>query len=103
MPRKKDPLADLLAPKVFKALGDPTRVGMLRWLALQGKAECTVNEVTEASSVSQSAVSRHLAVLRDAGILSSTRRGKEVFYRVNVEDLVVRLRRLADALESCCK
>ena len=94
-------LGSLLSPRLFKAMGDPTRIAILQWLA-DGRAECSVNEVTAACDVSQSAVSRHLSILRDAGILESTRRGKEVLYRVRVTHLVALLRRLADALESCC-
>ena len=99
--RNPDILGRLLSPRFFKALGDPTRVGILRWLA-QGRAGCTVNEVTAASAVGQSAVSRHLSILRDAGILEATRRGKEVCYQVRVQRLVAMLRELADALEACC-
>ena len=94
-------LPELLSPKFFKALGDPTRVGILLWLA-KGRRECTVSEVAAATTVSLSVVSRHLALLRDAGILGHEKRGKEVIYRVQVKELVGLLRKLADALESCC-
>ncbi len=47
-------------------------------------------------------VSRHLAMLRDAGILSAEKRGKEVYYTVRCEEVVGLLRRIADALEACC-
>ena len=102
MPKKKTPsLLELLSPQFFKALGDPTRVGILTWLAA-GRRECTVSEVAEACTVDTSVVSRHLRQLRDAGILSHERRGKEVFYQVRVDHLVRFLRQLADALERCC-
>ena len=94
-------LLDLLSPRFFKALGDPTRVGILTWLAA-GRRECTVSEVAEACTVDTSVVSRHLAHLRDAGILSNERRSKEVFYRVRAAHLVSFLRQLADAIERCC-
>lgn len=46
--------------------------------------------------------SRHLAILRDAGIVSAERRGKEVYYSICAPSLVETLRSLADAIEACC-
>ena len=53
-------------------------------------------------SVDLSVVSRHLKVLKEAGVLESVKRGKQVFYRARIPDLVAFLRRLADGLEACC-
>ncbi len=49
-----------------------------------------------------SVVSRHLATLRDAGVLQAERRGKEVFYTLKASSLVSTLRAIADAIETCC-
>jgi DNA-binding transcriptional ArsR family regulator len=50
-----------------------------------------------------SVVSRHLATLRDAGVLSSEKRGKEVYYTVRGNALVESLRAIANEIEECCK
>lgn len=47
-----------------------------------------------------SVVSRHLGILRDAGILEARKRGREVYYRVRIDQLTALLRNLADALEA---
>ena len=94
-------LRDLLVPKFFKALGDPTRVAVLAQLAEEG-CTCTVGQVASCLPVDLSVVSRHLGVLRDVGIVVAERRGKEVHYRVSYGALVSTLRQLADAIESCC-
>jgi DNA-binding transcriptional ArsR family regulator len=47
-------------------------------------------------------VSRHLAMLRDAGILNAEKKGKSVFYFVSYSALVGFLRSIADAIEACC-
>ncbi|MCP4248139.1 MAG: helix-turn-helix transcriptional regulator, partial [bacterium] len=47
-------------------------------------------------------VSRHLATLREAGVVEATKAGKEVHYRVCFTDLVSTLRQVADAIEACC-
>jgi len=94
-------LSELLTPKLFKALGDPTRVGILARLA-ESCGSCTVGRIAEGLPVDFSVVSRHLAVLRDAGIVEAERRGKEVHYQVRYQSLVSCLRQLADAIEACC-
>jgi len=96
-------LAALLRPDFYRALCDPTRLSILVWLAARREAS-SVSDVAGSGCcrVDLSVVSRHLAVLRDAGILESARRGKEVLYRVRTERIVQTLRDLADAIETCC-
>ena len=96
-----DDLAGLLSPRLFKALGDPSRVGLLARLALADEPQ-TVSEVADGAERDISVVSRHLAILRDAGIIECTRRGKEVRCTVRAGTLARTLRALADALEACC-
>jgi ArsR family transcriptional regulator len=64
--------------KVFKTLSDPTRV---RVLALLEQEELAVQELMEVLGMAQSRVSRHLAILREAGLLNDRRDGTYVFYR----------------------
>lgn len=90
-----------ILPRFFKALGDPTRMAILQQLAEHGQ-ECSVNEIGKKCSVGISAVSRHLAVLRDAGILTCQRRGKEVFYKICKDDMVEMIRKFSDAMGKCC-
>lgn len=98
---RKSPLDALLDPELFKALCDPTRVGLLACLAKCGRA-CSVGEVAECCRVDLSVVSRHLSQLAEAGVLESTRKGRAVFYRVRFADLAAKLRALAQAIDSCC-
>jgi DNA-binding transcriptional ArsR family regulator len=94
-------LADCLSPEFFKALADPNRVALLVHLA-EGNQEKTLTDVSCCCPIDISVVSRHLGVLRDAGILDSQKRGRQVYYSVQVKQLTGLLRRLADALEACC-
>jgi len=64
--------------KVFKTLSDPTRVRIL-WLLEQ--EELVVQELEEVLAMAQSRVSRHLAILREAGLLQDRREGTYVSYR----------------------
>jgi ArsR family transcriptional regulator len=94
-------LAQMLSPKLFKALGDPSRVGLLIRLAEAG-GPCTVSDVAKGGNVDISVVSRHLAILREAGIIQCVKQGKEVMCTVQTDRLAGVLRDLADALEQCC-
>ncbi len=94
-------MGKLLEPRFFKALGDPNRIALLSRLS-KCRRPCGVSELVACCCVDTSVVSRHLALLRDAGILRAEKRGKEVYYSVRCEEVVRTLRRIADALEACC-
>ena len=94
-------LSRWLSPKLFRALGDPTRVALLARLG-ESRKEQTVTELSEGFPTDLSDVSRHLGILRDAGILESNKRGKRVFYRIRINALSHVLHSLADALDACC-
>jgi ArsR family transcriptional regulator len=64
--------------KVFKTLADSTRV---RILALLEREELAVQELMDVMGMAQSRVSRHLGILREAGLLRDRREGTYVFYR----------------------
>ncbi len=64
--------------KIFKTLADSTRV---RILALLEREELAVQELMDVLAMAQSRVSRHLGILREAGLLRDRREGTYVFYR----------------------
>jgi ArsR family transcriptional regulator, arsenate/arsenite/antimonite-responsive transcriptional repressor len=66
-------------PKFFQALGDATR---LRLLNLMGEQEVCVCYFVEILGSPQPKISRHLAYLRNAGIVSARREGKWMHYRI---------------------
>ncbi len=72
---------DRVAAEVFKALGHPARVRMLRSLA---EGERCVCDLVEVSGLGWSTVSRHLSVMKAAGVLADEKRGKQVIYRLEL-------------------
>jgi DNA-binding transcriptional ArsR family regulator len=72
--------------KVIKALAHPTRLAVVDELA--DKGERSVSELAEWVAGEMSTVSRHLAVLKNAGILDDERRGNTVYYRLRVPCIV---------------
>lgn len=96
------------AHKVFRALAHPARVQVVR--ELSGGGEKCVCELVEACGLGWSTVSRHLSVLREAGVIADEKRGLQVFYRLNLACVS----RFVDCLDhpgrgtdlqttSCCK
>ncbi len=85
---------------LFKALGDENRMSILNHLC-QCSSEEKVGEISNCCNVDLSVVSRHLGILRDQGVLSAQKRGKEVFYQVNRKELAKKLRSIADFVEKC--
>lgn len=94
-------LEDLFPSGFFRALGDPNRVALMARLASCCESR-TVSQLSACCPTDLSVVSRHLATLRDAGIVESEKRGREVFYRLRYDQLATTLRQMADAVEACC-
>ena len=61
----------------------------------------TVGQIADCCGVHLSGVSRHLSMLRDVGVVSAQRRGREVLYSLECEPFTRALRQLADTIEAC--
>ena len=68
----------------FKALGDPTRREILRLLRDGAK---TAGEIGAHFEMTGATISHHLSVLREAGLISDDRRGKYIYYELNLSVL----------------
>ena len=75
---------DMQQTGIFRALGDPTRRAVYERLIAH---EETVSELTARFDVSQPAISQHLKTLRDAGLVTVRREGREAHYRAGPEGL----------------
>lgn len=69
---------------VYAAIADPTRRRILRLL---NESELSVNALAEQFTVTRPAVSQHLGVLREAGLVVYRRDGRTRYYRTNAEPL----------------
>lgn len=83
---------DELVSQVARALGHPARIRILRLLAEQ--EACMGGEIFAEFPLAQSTISQHLAVLKDAGLISATPHGTRMLYCIAEEPLAG----LADAL-----
>ena len=68
--------------RVFKALGDPNRLELVHRL-IQEEGTLSVSALGIGLAISQSTISQHLRVLRDAGIIRSERRGASIHYQMD--------------------
>ena len=82
---------------VFRALGEPTRLEIFRLIAGQSAPIC-VCDVVDRFDVQQPTISHHLKVLRQAGLVTASRRGVWAYYAPSPSGLAV-LRQAVAALE----
>lgn len=71
--------------RMLRALSNPVRLEIVRWLA--SNPNCITGDVVQVAGLAQSTVSRHLAVLRDAGLVCGTIDGPATCYCVDGEAL----------------
>jgi len=85
-----------LQAKLFRGFSDSSRLSILEALY---SGPLTVGEIVEATGLSQSNASNHLACLRDCGLVTAEQEGRFVYYRLS-DERVGQLLSLADELLS---
>lgn len=68
--------------RVFKALGDPTRVRLLSLIAAGDGGEACICDLIEPVGLSQGTVSHHMKLLADAGLVTREQRGRWAYFRL---------------------
>ena len=84
--------------RVFSALGDEHRQRIL--LTFEPGERLNVGQIVEVSTLSRSAVSHHLKILREAGVLDSEKIGKEVYFWLNKKQIKTSLAAVMDYLKT---
>lgn len=87
--------------RFLKALASEKRQEII--FLFLNRNEVTVNQVSELVGIGQSTASEQLAILKKAGLLSSRKEGKEVFYSTDKNKIMELLQRLNQILTDCCK
>ena len=80
--------------KVYTALGDEHRQRIL--LTFERGERLNIGQIVRVSTLGRTAVSHHLRVLREAGVLSSEKLGKEVYFWINKSFLIDAMETVAD-------
>ncbi|PFF88515.1 transcriptional regulator [Bacillus cereus] len=84
----------------FQLLCDPHRQDII--LLLSEKGTLTVSDITAHSSLSRPAISHHLKLLREKGLVKVEKRGTERYYSVALDDAVESLKKLLFLIEKEC-
>ncbi|WP_431806825.1 ArsR/SmtB family transcription factor [Microbacterium paraoxydans] len=71
------------AARVFKAMGDPTRVQLLSLIAGSPEGEACICDLTDPVGLSQATVSHHMKLLAEAGLVTREQRGRWAYFAVN--------------------
>lgn len=87
---------DMRLAAFFKAMGHPTRLRILETIAA---SEFCVSELETDLDRRQANISQHLAILRDRGLVTATRKGKMVCYKLADERIADMIRRVRAVLE----
>ena len=88
-----------LCEPLFFALGDGTRQQII--LLLEKVDECNVTELAEKLPLSRPAVSHHLRVLRQSGMVKVKRRGTENYYYLTIDGALALLKQFLHEVENC--
>jgi len=84
--------------RVYTALGDEHRQRIL--LTFAPGERLNVGQIVDVSTLSRSAVSHHLRILREAGVLESRKEGKEVYFWVNKDFLIAAMETVIEYIRS---
>ncbi len=90
----------LLGKNLFKAFNDESRQKI--FIILFSGGEMTVNEVSNEININQSNVSRHLKLMKECGVAESRKKGREIYYCLNVNKLRQYFRNLLSIFDNCC-
>ena len=85
---------------LFIALGDSMRQNICLELAAAGEEGINVAQLTGKSILSRPAISHHLKVLKDCGLVEPIKKGTQIFYRLHLKEYAVRIRQLIDVIDA---
>ncbi|MCI1208233.1 MAG: metalloregulator ArsR/SmtB family transcription factor [Treponema sp.] len=88
-----------LCSPLFLAMGDTVRQQLLLDIADCSEKGCNVAELTGKTRLSRSAISYHLKILKDSGLITARKKGTQVFYFLHLDENFVIIRELVDTLQ----
>ena len=99
IPQELDDLVKALDSKIFKALTDPTRTQILKFLMLNGRAD--ISTIANHFPQDRSVISRHLHMMSEAGLLAVKKETRYRFYTINGEMVLREFEAIVTNLKAC--
>ena len=84
---------------LFLALGDENRQKVCLDLAAAGAEGINVADLSAKSTLSRPAISHHLKILKDAGIVEPVKKGTQIFYRLRLKSAFFQVKALINTIE----
>lgn len=92
-------LVDALNSKLFKALSEPVRAEILKYLLINGRSD--IGTIAENLPQDRSVISRHLNLMSEAGILKSEKEARHVFYEINGTTFLSEFEGIFENIKKC--
>lgn len=92
-------LVAILDSTFFKTLSEPGRVQILKFLLLHGRSD--IGTIAEQMPQDRSVISRHLNLMRKAGILTCAKENRHIYYDVNAQTFLDKVEGIRDKLKTC--
>lgn len=83
----------------IKALAEPVRIEILKWLIVNGSSD--VKTLAEKMPQDRSVISRHMALMEKAGLLTGEKQGRHMIYSVDGKRSLEKSEQLLDAIRQC--
>jgi len=84
-----------------KALAEPVRIEILKYLVLAGPSD--VNSLAEKMPQDRSVISRHLSIMKSAGLLNMRKEGRHVIYSVDGDSALQKSEKIVETIKQCLK
>ena len=94
-----DKLVLALDSKIFKALGEPVRAQILRFLILHGRSD--ISTIAQHLPQDRSVISRHLSLMAEAGLLHANKETRHVYYMINGQAVLQEFENIVDTIKKC--
>lgn len=98
-PKELDNLIKALESKMFKALTDPTRTQILKFLMLNGRTD--ISTIANQFPQDRSVISRHLHMMDEAELLIAEKETRHRFYSINGERVLSEFESIVTNLKAC--
>jgi len=99
IPRELGNLVKALDSKTFKVLTDPTRIQILKFLMLNGRAD--ISTIANHFPQDRAVISRHLSMMSEAGLTTVEKETRHRFYSINGEKILREFEYIVKNLKAC--